>query len=285
VTGDQVTGMGAPLRPRTPEGRYGLAALIREPARALIALDFDGTLSPIVADPDAAYAHPGAAPALRRLAAVIGTLAIITGRPAAVAVELGGFAGIPGLIVLGQYGWERWQEGALTSPPSPAGVAAARAELPRVLVGAPAGTWTEDKGNALVVHTRRTADPHAALDALRGPLAALAARTSLTVEPGKLVIELRPPGTDKGTALYTLVTERSPGSVMFCGDDLGDAAAFGAVRALRASGIRGLIVCSGSAETAAELAAAADLVVDGPDGVIALLDGLADALTGQRASG
>jgi trehalose 6-phosphate phosphatase len=275
--------MTGPLpRPRTPEGRAGLAALLREPARALIALDFDGTLSPIVADPGAARAHPGAAAALRRLGAVTGTLAVITGRPAAVAVELGGFADVPGLIVLGHYGWERWQDGNLSSPSSPPGVAAARAELPAVLAdaGAPPGTWTEDKGNAVAVHTRRAADPQGALEALRGPLTALATRTGLTVEPGRLVIELRPRGTDKGIALKALITERSPHSVMFCGDDLGDAPAFGVVRTLRASGIPGLTVCSGSAETAAELIAAADLVVDGPDGVIALLDGLADAITG-----
>jgi trehalose 6-phosphate phosphatase len=276
--------MTAPLpRPRILEGREGLAALLREPARALIALDFDGTLSPIVADPAAARAHPGAAAALRRLGADIGTLAVITGRPAAVAVELGGFADVPGLIVLGHYGWERWHDGSLSSPPSPPGVAAARAELPAVLAGAgaPLGTWTEDKGNAVAVHTRRAADPQGALDALRGPLTALATRTGLTVEPGRLVIELRPFGMDKGIALKTLITERSPCSVTFCGDDLGDVPAFGVVRSLRASGIPGLTVCSGSAETAAELAAAADLVVDGPDGVIALLDGLADAITGR----
>jgi trehalose 6-phosphate phosphatase len=273
-----VTTTAALPRPRTPEGRYGMAALLTRPARALVALDFDGTLSPIVADPDAARAHPAAAPALHALARVIGTLAIITGRPAAVAVKLGGFSDIPGLIVLGHYGWERWQDGTLTSPPSPPEVAAARAELPRVLAGAPEGTWAEDKGNAVAVHTRRAANPQDALDALRGPLDALAARTGLTVEPGRLVIELRPPGTDKGTALYTLVTERSPAAVMFCGDDLGDAAAFGAVRALRASGVRGLTVCSGSPETAPELAAEADLVVDGPDGIVALLDRLAAAI-------
>ena len=46
--------------PVTPEGRAGLAALLGDPARALVALDFDGTLSPIVADPAAARAHPGA---------------------------------------------------------------------------------------------------------------------------------------------------------------------------------------------------------------------------------
>jgi trehalose 6-phosphate phosphatase len=282
VARTETKGLRTLPRPRTPEGRAGLAALLRESARALIALDFDGTLSPIVADPDAAHAHPAAGAALSRLAAVVGTLAVITGRPAAVAVELGGLAGVPGLIVLGHYGWERWQDGALTSPAPPPGVAAARTELPAVLAdaGAPPGTWTEDKVIAVAVHTRRAADPQGALEMLRGPLTALAERTGLAVEPGRLVIELRPPGTDKGTALSALITERSPGSVMFGGDDLGDLAAFGAVRALRASGLPGLTVCSGSAETAAELLGSADLVVDGPDGIIALLDGLAEAVGG-----
>jgi trehalose 6-phosphate phosphatase len=263
-----------------------LAALLRQPAQALIALDFDGTMSPIVRDPQTARAHPGAVPALRRLAPVIGTLAVITGRPAAVAVDLGGFADIPGLIVLGHYGWERWQDGTVTSPPTPPGVAAARAELPRVLAeaGLPEGTWTEDKSNAVAVHTRRSADPEGAMEALRGPLQDLAARTGLVLEPGRLVIELRPRGTDKGTALGALVAERRPGSIMFCGDDLGDVAGFAAVRELRASDIPGLTVCSGSAETAAGLVASADLVVDGPDGVIALLSSLADAIGGPQDS-
>ena len=50
---------GLPV-PRTEEGRAGLAAIRHEPATALIATDFDGTLAPIVADPQEARAHPGA---------------------------------------------------------------------------------------------------------------------------------------------------------------------------------------------------------------------------------
>jgi trehalose 6-phosphate phosphatase len=158
-------------------------------------------------------------------------------------------------------------------------VAAARRELPEVLAAAsaPAGAWAEDKGHALAVHTRRAADPELALSRLRGPLEALAARTGLAVEPGRLVIELRPRGMDKGAALTALATERASQSVLFCGDDLGDLAAFDAVRALREAGIPGVTVCSGSAE-AARLAAEADLVVDGPDGVVTLLNALADVL-------
>jgi len=264
--------------PVTGEGRAGLAALLADPGQALVALDFDGTLSPIVADPAAATAHPGAVPALRQVAAVIGTLAVITGRPAASAVDLGGFEAVPGLVVLGHYGLERWSDGALESPPPPPGVEAARAELPGLLAGAgaPDGTRIEDKGHAVAVHTRQAADPQAALERLRDPLADLATRHGLAVEPGRMVIELRPQGMDKGQALRTLVQQRRPSAIMFCGDDLGDVAAFDAVRALRGKGMPGLTVFSGSAEVTA-LAEAADLVVDGPDGVVALLASLAAA--------
>jgi trehalose 6-phosphate phosphatase len=279
VTAPEADGAARLPRPATAEGRDGLAALLADPAGALIGSDFDGTLSPIVSDPAAARAHPGAVAALKRLAGSVGTLAIITGRPVAQALELGGLAGVPGLIVLGHYGWERWQDGEVTAPEPPPGVAEVRRELPGVLesAGAPEGTATEDKGYALAVHTRRTADPDGTLARLRGPLEALAGRAGLAVEPGRMVIELRPPGMDKGAALTDLATHRGARSVTFCGDDLGDVAAFAAVRALRDGGIPGLTVFSASPESAVP-AAEADLVVDGPDGIAALLTALADHL-------
>jgi trehalose 6-phosphate phosphatase len=268
----------------TPEGAAGLAAIAGDPGRALIALDYDGTLSPIVTEPSAAWPHPDVLPALARLATTVGTLAIITGRPAPVAVELGGFAGIPGLIVIGQHGFERWEAGQLTSPPPPPQVAAARARLPGALAaaGAPEGTWVEDKGHALVVHVRRTADPAAALALLTGPLTEFASQADLDAKPGRLVIELRPPGTNKGAALTALIGERDPAAILFAGDDLGDLPAFEAIRAARADGRAGVTVCSGSDEVTA-LAAHADLVVDGPAGISALLVMLADAAQPTRA--
>ena len=162
-------------------------------------------------------------------------------------------------------------------------MATARERLPQLLADADAaeGVWVEDKGSALAVHTRRAADPAGALAALREPLAGLAADVGLVVEPGRLVIELRPPGMDKGAALTSLVAERKAGPVLFAGDDLGDLAAFAAVRALRGDGHPGLTVCSASGEVS-ELAAEADLVVDGPGGVAALLGSLARSLAHRR---
>ncbi|WHX24233.1 trehalose-phosphatase [Streptomyces malaysiensis subsp. malaysiensis] len=273
--------------PTTSAGREGLAALLERPGRAVVGFDFDGTLAEIVPDPDQARAHPGAVPALSRLASKVRSAAVITGRPAEVAVRYGGFAGadgLDGLVVLGLYGAERWDaaSGALQAPEPHPGVAAVQAELPAVIEehGASQGTWIEDKGRAVAVHTRRAEDPQATFERLRAPLHALAERHGLIVEPGRLVLELRPPGMDKGVALMEYVRRTGAEAVLYAGDDLGDLAAFAAVERLRAEGVPGVLVCSGSTEVT-ELAKRADLVVDGPAGVVELLSALADAVDGD----
>jgi trehalose 6-phosphate phosphatase len=276
------------LTPHTPEGKEALAALLARPEHAVVALDFDGTLAPIVPDPEQARAHPGAVPALARLAPRLGAIAVITGRPAGVAVRYGGFAGVAGLehlVVLGHYGAERWdaRTGEVRAPGAHPGVTAVRAELPGFLdrIGAWRGTWIEDKGGrAVAVHTRRTEDPDAAFEALRAPLAELADTHGLMVEPGRYVLELRPPGVDKGVALAAYLREVDAASVLYGGDDLGDLAAFAAVAELREQGLPGLLVASaGTSETPQLLLDQADITVAGPEGVVALLNALADALS------
>ncbi|WP_432024161.1 trehalose-phosphatase [Streptomyces parvus] len=273
--------------PTTPAGREGLDAVLARPDRAVVALDFDGTLADIVPDPEQARAHPGTVEALAALAPKVAAIAVITGRPAGVAVRYGGFAGVPGLehlVVLGHYGAERWDAvtGTVHAPAAHPGVTAVRAELPGVLheFGAWNGTWIEEKGQAVAVHTRRAQDPRAVFESLRGPLGELAAKHGLIVEPGRLVLELRPPGMDKGVALAGFVAELDAESVIYAGDDLGDLAAFAAVEKLRGEGpdgIPGLLVCSGSAEVP-ELAERADLSVPGPAAVVDFLAALADRL-------
>jgi trehalose 6-phosphate phosphatase len=276
--------MGVP-EPVTVEGAAGVTALLADPAHAVVALDFDGTLAPIVADPAAARPHPGAVPALARLAPHLDSVAIVTGRPAAIAVEYCGFANLPDLerlMVLGHYGLERWEAatGEVVRPELPPGVEAVRQELPALLahLDAPAGIWVEDKGAALAVHTRRSADPSAALELLAPALAGLARRHGLVVEPGRMVLELRPPGMDKGVALRAYIASRAARCVLFAGDDLGDLAAYDALETLRQEGMATIKVCSGSTEVR-ELADRADLVVDGPAGVVALLEALAEKLS------
>ncbi|HVE73719.1 MAG TPA: trehalose-phosphatase, partial [Mycobacteriales bacterium] len=140
----------------------------------MVALDYDGTLAPIVARPELAEPEVGAVAALTHLAART-RVALLTGRPAQQVVDLAGLAQVPGLIVLGQYGAERWEAGRLTTSPALSGVRALREQLPP-LVGA---AELEDKGSALVVHTRNTPDPVGEQQRLLAPLTALASSAGL----------------------------------------------------------------------------------------------------------
>lgn len=255
-----------------------------DPGRTLLAIDFDGTLSPIVDDPASAFIHPDALLALGRLGPVLGAIAVVTGRPVEQARRLGRFDGVPGLdrlVICGQYGAERWDAstGEMTLPDRPMGVAALADLLPGWLVDHDAqAARIEDKGLAIALHTRGV-DP-GLLDALAGPLGELAAELGLHVEPGRQVIELRAPGTDKGATLRHLVEQTGARTVFFVGDDLGDLPAFRAGVDLRAEGIDVTLVCSASAEQDA-LIPLADVVLDGPNAVAAWLTDFADRVAGS----
>jgi trehalose 6-phosphate phosphatase len=258
--------------PATPEARSAFAAAVAEPSRTLVALDFDGTLAPIVSRPEDAVASPGAADALAGLAAAGFRLAVITGRPVADVLRLGrGFADVPGLVIYGHYGLEQWADGELTAPQVHPGVAPAKAAAGE-LARAHEGVDVEDKGHSVALHTRNAPDPGAAFADLRPRARQIGADNDLEVVPGRFVLELRPPGMDKGGALRRLVAESGVQVVVFAGDDLGD---LPAVRALRELDVAGVVVCSDSLETPDELRQAADIVVDGPAGVIELLRSMA----------
>lgn len=274
---------------RSPEGRQRYDAVLAVADRLVLGLDFDGTLSPIVDDPEQAFVHPGAADAIAALAPRLRAVAVVTGRPARQVLHLGALeelgdrlVGTGGeLVVLGQYGNERWSSShpEVVSPDPPAGLTQLSAELPDVLERADAaGAWVEHKGLAVAVHTRRLPDGQAAFERALPALTELARAHGLDVEPGRLVVEVRAPGTDKGTAVRSLVEELDAGALAFVGDDLGDVEAFRAVAALRDGGLPGLLVCSGSDEQQA-LVELADLVVDGPEGVVAWLLELAADLS------
>jgi trehalose 6-phosphate phosphatase len=263
----------------SPAARAAAAGLAADPAGVLLGLDFDGTLAPVVAEPGTALAHPASVAALARLAPRLGRVAVVTGRPALTAVRLGGLdrPGLERLLVLGQYGVERWEAATgLVAPPVPDGIAGARRELLDLIerLGVP-GLVLEEKGRAVALHTRRAADPTATLHLVHGPVSRIARTHGLVVEPGRFVLEVRDGTLDKGGALRGLVAASSPRSVVFVGDDLGDLPAFAAVAALAGTGIAGLAICSASAEQP-DLAAAADLVLDGPAGVAEWLTLLAN---------
>lgn len=268
-----------------------LAAAVTDPGHTVVGLDFDGTLAPIVADPDDSRPVPGTLDVLGRLGAAGVTVVLVTGRSPEVAARLAGLtggglpAGARGLVVHGHYGLQSWSaaDGSLTSTVderSTAAVARVREQLPRVLadLGAPDGVVVEDKDVSLVVHTRRAADPQGSLDALAPALTALATDAGLEVQPGRFVCEIRPGGVDKGDTLTAVLDRLGAVAALYAGDDLGDLPAWSALAAARRRGTTTVGLASGQGGTPAEVEAAADLVVDGPAGVLAVLRQLADAL-------
>lgn len=275
------------------EGERRYAALVRVAAETVIGLDFDGTLAPIVDDPSQAHIHPDAPGVLVDLAAQVAAIAVITGRPARQALDLGGLEEVGSaigdagkdLLLFGQYGHERWSstKRRVVGPRPPAGLATFERELPRLLRRLDAGdAFIEDKGLAVAVHTRRLDDANGAFDRLLPELRELAARYDLVVEPGRSVIEVRSPGVHKGQVVRALADELDVKGFLFAGDDLGDVQAFEAVLELADDGVDTLLVCSSSheEETLLEMS---DVVVEGPDGVLALLALLADDARGLRA--
>jgi trehalose 6-phosphate phosphatase len=248
--------------------------LVAAPAQAALLVDFDGTLSPIVADPGAAAPLPAARDALAGLVGAVGTVAVVSGRPVAF---LRAALGIDGITYVGQYGIERW-DGArvVTDPrvepflPVVADVAAAaERELPGLRV-------ERKQGVAVVLHWREQPE--------RGPEAEAwatdaARRSGLERHPAKMAVELRPPiPMDKGRAVAEVCAGFEV--AVFAGDDAGDLAAFDALDRLQGNGLLAAAVriAVRSNEAPAALVERADVVVDGPPGLAALLAELGASL-------
>jgi trehalose 6-phosphate phosphatase len=264
-TGAGDGGGRAPSGPDGDEAGRLLAPFLEQPDRAGVLTDFDGTLSAIVPDPAAARPLPGVADALHQLAGRFGRVAVISGRPAAFLAEhLGG--GGDALVLSGLYGLERVEGDRVVEDPEAAQWRPAIDEAAEGAEGeAPPGLFVERKGLSVTLHWRRAPEHEAWA---KEWAAATAERTGLAVHGGRASAELRPPlSRDKGT----MVEELGAGleAVCFMGDDTGDLPAFAALQRLPAA--HTVAVAVTSEEAPPELTEAADLVVEGPDGALALL--------------
>ncbi len=242
-----------------------LAALSSD---VLIASDYDGTLAPIVDDPAAARPVEGAIEVMVALADTDAEVAIISGRPLSFLEE----AFPSGVTLVGIYGLEMRRNGERVDHPN-SGVwretmadVASRAER-----SGPDGMDVELKGLSITLHYRT----HPALaEQVMAYAEEVAGGAGLMVRSAKMSVELHPPiDEDKGTALARLAADRM-GPVMFAGDDVGDLSAFDALDALQAEGRPVLRVAADSDEIDPTLSARADLVVDGPPGMVAFFTSL-----------
>jgi trehalose 6-phosphate phosphatase len=239
-----------------------LASFRNAEGRAGVLLDFDGTLSPIVAKPELARIRDGARDAIARLVGRYAVVAIVSGRTGDQLREL---VGVDGVRLAALYGL------AEQVMPLPDAVLAAVREVASSVPGA----RVEPKGGSVAVHYRAADDAVAARGLLESGLSPVALAAGLDLLRGKMVIELVPAGRPlKEGAVERIVEEERLDAVLYAGDDVADIRAFEALDRLADRGLRTVKVAVHGRETPLALSDAADVVVDGPAGLVTLLRGL-----------
>jgi trehalose 6-phosphate phosphatase len=195
----------------------------------LVASDYDGTLAPIVSDPDQALPDARSLEALRRLAILPRThVAIISGRALR---QLSALIGQGDLCMVGSHGSEFGPEFEQDLPQEAHALREElAAELGQIARGAP-GLLVEVKPASVAFHYRNASD-HDSHAALRAVLSGPARRPGVLTHHGKRVVELAVVEASKGHALEVLRRELSPrpDAVFFAGDDVTDENAFAALR-------------------------------------------------------
>jgi len=158
---------------------------------ALVALDFDGTLAPLSPHPDDARPLAGAQQILRDVRATGATLAVVTGRSVASLLRVTAFGAVPGIIIYGTHGAERWQAGELRTPAVPPGLDELRLSLPGLLTTLTSRTCGSRTRGYPWSYTRvqRTGRPALTVGVGHGPIAG---QTDVTVpDPQGLITLLR----------------------------------------------------------------------------------------------
>lgn len=260
--------------------------LSTEPAGTALFTDFDGTLSRIVSRPELARPLPGAPEVLKRLAAQLRHVAVVSGRQAAWLVEQLGLAEAGGAIeAYGLHGLEHSNGGPVELADGVGPWADVAARVYEEAVGAGiTGLIVENKIFGVTLHWRDAADPDAVSQQAAVLAAQLSARTGLLPRAGKASLELVAPlGIDKGSVVSRLGGEPAVERIAFFGDDVSDLPAFSAVDELVARGGRlGLKVAVTGADVPVELLDRADLVLASPEAALALLEAVADRLDSGR---
>ena len=228
-----------------------LARLAAEPRRSAILLDVDGTLAPIVARPEDARVPDETRRELERLASRYALVACVSGRPRA---EVERLVEVSGVAIVGEHGLELAPEAALWAD--------------RIAAFASGVDWPAERKPLSVSFHFRRADDEAAARAYLTLVEHAARAEGLVPRWGRMVLEVRPPvRADKGTAVAELVRRAAVTQGLYAGDDTTDLDAFAGLDGLEL----GVRVAVDSREAPQALLDAADVVVEGTDGLLALL--------------
>lgn len=186
----------------------------------LFAFDFDGTIAPLVSDPDEAFTLKTLRLPLRKLSKMAPT-AVISGRGKA---DVASRLGFPTSFVIGNHGLEGLREFEVKADRAEKICRQWVKQLQKALPEDP-GVYLEDKGHSLSVHFRHAARPIKIKNILSQEISKLA--PAPRVVGGKLIFNLVPKGSPhKGTALKVLMGKTGVSRAIFVGDDVTDEDAF-----------------------------------------------------------
>lgn len=201
---------------------------------ASLFLDFDGTLVELASRPDGVEVEPALLDLLHLLQNKLeGRVALLSGRPVE---DVGDLLKPLQLPIGGSHGLEcSFPDRAQTPLPRPAGLEQVIANLKAIAVDYP-GVHIEEKPAGVAVHYRLA--PQAAVVCQQEAERAAVA-IGMALQNGKMVVELKPVGADKGTAIHAFMSERPFAGTrpIFIGDDLTDEHGFVAAQELGGVGI------------------------------------------------
>ncbi|MDQ7990645.1 MAG: trehalose-phosphatase [Candidatus Dactylopiibacterium sp.] len=197
----------------SPAGERAMREIIQR--RPLLALDFDGTLAPIVSNPGDARAPQEVSRLLTPLGSFF-PVAIVTGRSVA---DVSGRLGFNPRFIVGNHGAEGLPaDGGLHADITPWRERILRDFKARLDA---AGVQVEDKDYSLSLHYRQAHDPHAARDLIHAAIRSL--EPAPRVIGGKFVVNLLPGNApDKFDAVHSLLRISGCSSAIFAGDDVTD---------------------------------------------------------------
>lgn len=202
---------------------------------ASLFLDFDGTLVEIADRPDEIHVDGSLHDLLASLRAGLdGRVAIVSGRSLA---QLDKWVGTIAqeLAISGSHGIEHRWNGVTARPERPAALDPAERSL-RDFASAHPGTLVESKSFSVALHYRLAPGVE---QSARSLAERLSRELDLTRELGKMVVELRVSGANKGLAVRRLMAQPPMAGTLplFFGDDLTDESAFEAAASFGGAGI------------------------------------------------
>ena len=252
-----------------------------------IVCDIDGTLAEIAPTPGEAKLAPGARDVLLRLTGLVDVVAVVSGRSAP---DAGLMVDLPGVLVIGNHGFEWLKDGVRIVDPSVEAaipdIATALSEIASQIALEPAlsGTIVENKELSGSIHYRQTAHHDLSRVRLLDLARVEADRFGLRVTEGRMVIELRPAiEINKGVALRRIIELDRLNGMVFLGDDVTDVDGFRALTSLRSEmDFAGVSIAVSDSEAKPEVIDAADASVSGVPACVQLLEMLADRLNSRR---